>query len=80
MNTILDFLNMTLFDFIGNMIFLTGLIVCGVYYYIHKDKTKTDRPKKNRAEITSEISRRKQEDDELTAIMREANSDELYSD
>lgn len=80
MQDLLRFLHMDMFSFVGTSICLLGLIICGVWYLINKKQVESDKPKKNKAEAVSEISRRKQEDDELTAIMREANSDELYVD
>lgn len=80
MQNVLNILHMDMFSFIGTSFCLVGLIACGIWYKVNQNQQLSERPKKNKVETVAEISRRKQEDDELTAIMREANSDELYVD
>ncbi len=82
MREILSFLGMNMFVFIMNCIFVIGIIVAGIGLLVAKNKPAEERPpvKRERVEIKSEISRRKQEEDELTAIMNESNSDDLYAD
>ncbi len=76
-----NFLGMSWFDLVGNSIFLGGLLVVVIWKLVLTSKEKKNKPqRRDRTEIKSELSRRHQEDDELTAIMREANSDDLYTD
>ena len=81
MNNILIALNMTMFQFIMNCILILGLLISGIWYVTIKKKPISEKKqKKNKVETRAEISRRKQEDDELTSIMNAANSDDLYTD
>ncbi len=81
MQEIMYSLRMTPVQFIMNCILLTGLLIAGLGLLITKNRTpKTPSMKKHRVETKAEISRRKQEEDELTSIINESNSDDLYID
>ena len=80
-NVLHGIFHVSTFTFIMNVILFGGLAVSAIALYIMKKKPEKDYSvKQNRVEARAEINRRKQEDDELTALINAANDDAEYQD
>ena len=74
-------IHVSTFTFVMNVILFLGLAVSAIALYVMKKRPEKDYSvKQNRVEARAEINRRKQEDDELTALINAANDDAEYQD